>query len=63
MVSLLPMSAEGFDRWWSRLWTEYRAELIAAGSTEAAAEENKKTKERLALWTPELLKAIGVTAK
>ena len=40
MVSLQPMSAEGFDRWWSRLWTEYRAELIAAGSTDAEADEN-----------------------
>ena len=40
MVMLKPMSAERFENWWEQVWVSYRAELIQAGATPAAADEN-----------------------
>lgn len=40
MVTLSPMSADDFERWWTRIWIEYRKELISSGVTASEADEN-----------------------
>ena len=40
MVTLTPMSDDAFAEWAPGMWADYRADLIRAGSSEAAADEN-----------------------
>lgn len=40
MITLEPMSERSFATWSPRIWSSYREELIRAGMSEAAADEN-----------------------
>lgn len=40
MVTLAPMSDAAFDAWSPRTWANYKADLLRAGFTEDAADEN-----------------------
>jgi len=40
MVKLVEMGPASFDSWKSQIWKAYREEMIRAGASEAAADEN-----------------------
>jgi len=57
MTRLEKMLQEDFEIWNARVWVQYRAELIQAGMTEAAADEN--VAQNIALTMPEGKPAEG----
>lgn len=40
MVKLVDMTPESFENWKAHIWKAYREEMIRAGNSEAAADEN-----------------------
>ena len=40
MVKLVEMPPASYDKWKAQIWKAYREEMIQAGASEAAADEN-----------------------